>query len=349
MEQINERVSATSSRATPLTPIPYSLKTVNGELPPWRLRPRSIPLPESSPVAVNNIHACQSPTPSSDWLTFFDSSNPLILPAGTSHSLDIQAEVHSTAFTKWIFSSENGSEVKLRLTYSEGYELDPRQYPWLRTKGDRLDSKNGHLLGPYDEVTLQLSPGQSVIYEPFWFRTFRLIRVQIEVGDQPIKLVSFEATQVNYPMGVKAEWKEPAMRENEKIWEVSIRTLRNCMFDGYSDCPFYEQLQYALFSQSVLRLNSTLTRPFKDILVTVDLSGYSITFFQATTVSCVKQLQILRLQSLPKASPNPVSRHTSRKSSPPSPSTGSYRYPIIIYTLAIHLTLNHSSPRLMVS
>lgn len=267
-----------------MTPIPYSLKTLNGELPPWRLRPRSIPLPESSPVAVNCIHACQSPIPPSDWFTFFDSSEPLILPAGTSHSLDIQAEVHSTAFTKWIFFSEKGSEVKFRLTYSEGYELDPRQYPWLRTKGDRLDSKNGHLLGPYDEVTLQLSPGQTVIYEPFWFRTFRLIRLQIEVGDQPIKLMSFEAVQVNYPIGVKAEWKEPAMKENEKIWEVSIRTLRNCMFDGYSDCPFYEQLQYALFPPSAFCLNSTLTRSFKDIPATVDLSDCSTIFFQATTV-----------------------------------------------------------------
>ncbi|KAL0254258.1 hypothetical protein I308_101639 [Cryptococcus tetragattii IND107] len=248
---INERVSVTSSRATPLTPIPYSLKTLNGELPPWRLRPRSIPLPESSPVTVNCIQACQSPIPPSDWFASFDSSEPLILPAETSHSLDIQAEVHSTAFTKWIFFSEKGSKVEFRLTYSEGYELDPRQYPWLRTKGDRLDSKNGHLLGPYDDVTLQLSPGETVIYEPFWFRTFRLIRLQIEVGDQPIKLISFEAAQVNYPLGVKAEWKEPAMKENEKIWEVSIRTLRNCMFDGYSDCPFYEQLQYSGDSRSV--------------------------------------------------------------------------------------------------
>lgn len=119
MEQINERVSTTSYRATPLIPIPYSLKTLNGELPPWRLRPRSIPQPESSPVAVSCIHACQSPVPPSDWFTLFDSSKPLILPAGTSHSLDIQADVHSTAFTKWIFSSEKGSEVKLRLTYSE--------------------------------------------------------------------------------------------------------------------------------------------------------------------------------------------------------------------------------------
>lgn len=96
--------------------------------------------------------------------------------------------------------------------------------------------------------------------------------------------MSFEAVQVNYPIGVKAEWKEPAMKENEKIWEVSIRTLRNCMFDGYSDCPFYEQLQYALFPPSAFCLNSTLTRSFKDIPATVDLSDYSTIFFQATTV-----------------------------------------------------------------
>ena len=69
------------------------------------------------------------------------------------------------------------------------------------------------------------------------------MQVDITVGQEPVDVLSFEATQVNYPLAVKASWKEPGDEHSQRIWEVSIRTMRNCMFDGYSDCPFYEQLQ----------------------------------------------------------------------------------------------------------
>jgi hypothetical protein len=131
----------------------------------------------------------------------------------------------------------------MRVTYSEGYELEPRSYPFFRSKSNRLNADVGHIVGPNDELTLNLPESQIVIYEPFWFRTFRLMRIEITVGLHPILLLSFDATQVNYPMAVKASWKEPDNKQNEQIWDVSIRTMRNCMFDGYSDCPFYEQLQ----------------------------------------------------------------------------------------------------------
>ena len=132
--------------------------------------------------------------------------------------------------------------MKFKVTYSEGYELEPRSYPFFRSKADRLDAKGGHIIGPYDEVVVRVSETES-FYEPFWFRTFRVFRLEITVNEEPVELKSFEATQVNYPMAVKASWKEPGYTQSEDIWDVSIRTMRNCMFDGYSDCPFYEQLQ----------------------------------------------------------------------------------------------------------
>ncbi|WVQ76529.1 hypothetical protein IAR50_006199 [Cryptococcus sp. DSM 104548] len=248
---INERTSP-STPSVPQVPVAYSFKLLNGELSPWRLRPRPIPLPESTPVRVQTIHACSSSTSSSEWSSFLSGSSPLTLPQNTSHTLDIQADVHSTAFIRLVLFSPSSTRVKLKINYSEGYELDPRQYPWLRTKGNRLDPK-GHLLGPFDEIELELPGGEEVVWEPFWFRTFMLLRFSITTSSRPVTLGSFTADQVNYPMDVKAGWKEGGMegREREKMWEVSIRTLRNCMFDGYSDCPFYEQLQYSGDSRSV--------------------------------------------------------------------------------------------------
>lgn len=130
----------------------------------------------------------------------------------------------------------------MRMTYSEGYERKPRLYPWLRTKDDRLDS-TGLLIGPYDQMELELPRGEVVIYEPFWFRAFHLIRLEIETVKNGAELVAVKATQVNYPFHVKAEWENESDIDSDKILDVSVRTMRNCMLDGYSDCPFYEQLQ----------------------------------------------------------------------------------------------------------
>jgi hypothetical protein len=201
-------------------------------------------MPEETPVAVSTVRACHSTASTTDWTASQSGSRPLSLSAGTSHTLEVQADVHSTAFLHWKFkATEARSQIRLRVTYSEGYEHEPRNYPFFRTKSDRLDAEIGYIIGPYDEVVLDLPAGHIVVYEPFWFRTFRLIRLEIDVGSAAVELVSFDAVQVNYPMAVKASWKEPGDEQSEKIWDVSIRTMRNCMFDGYSDCPFYEQLQ----------------------------------------------------------------------------------------------------------
>ncbi|KAL5046138.1 hypothetical protein BDW71DRAFT_197861 [Aspergillus fruticulosus] len=248
---INERISPVEL-SPQVTPIVYGIKTVNGELAPWRLRPRPIPLHEESSVAVSTVRSCSSAIPAEEWSAGLSQGKPLLLPEGSSHTFELQADVHSTAFLRWTFQATGkASTVQLKVTYSEGYELNPRAYPFFRTKDDRLDAKNGHLIGPFDEVHLPIPASKEAIYEPFWFRTFRLLRVEITVGSEPVAFVSLTASQVNYPLDVKASFSNPSDPDSARIWDVSIRTMRNCMFDGYSDCPFYEQLQYSGDSRSV--------------------------------------------------------------------------------------------------
>jgi hypothetical protein len=233
--------------------------TLNGDLLPWRLRPRPIAMPEESHAAVNIVRKCHSEIAIEDWTKSFSQDKMLCLPSNSSHTLELQADVHSTAFVRWTFTAAKQSQVRLKITYSEGYELEPRSYPFFRTKTDRLDAESGHLLGPFDEVTLNVHEGKIATYEPFWFRTFRIMRLEIEVGPEPVDFLSFEALQVNYPMAVKGSWKESDDAYSGQIWDVSIRTMRNCMFDGYSDCPFYEQLQYAGDTRTVAMFHYLLS------------------------------------------------------------------------------------------
>ncbi|KAM5387014.1 hypothetical protein ACJZ2D_000307 [Fusarium nematophilum] len=247
---INERITP-STRSAPVTPMPYGIRTLNGELSPWRLRPREIPMPEQTPVAVTTIRACDSDVASNDWSSLLSDKKPLTLAAGSQHVLQLQADVHSTAFLRWTFQAASKSQIRLKVTYSEGYELKPRAYPFFRTKADRLDAKNAYLIGPHDDVTLDIPESQTVTYEPFWFRTFRILQLEVTVGPEPVQLLSFITDQANYPLAVKAAWSQPQDEHSSQMWDVSIRTMRNCMFDGYSDCPFYEQLQYSGDSRSV--------------------------------------------------------------------------------------------------
>ena len=259
--QISERV-APKSLGPALSPVGYGIRTTNGELAPWRLRPRAIAVPEETPVAIDIVRKCDSSISVSDWTSYLAGKSTLVLAAGSEHTLEIQADVHSTAFLHWSFRAvqHDGqvaqtatARVHLKVMYSEGYENEPRNYPFFRSKSDRLDAEHGYLIGPFDEATLELpSDGSAVTYEPFWFRTLRIMRLQISVNTAlPVQLVSFGATQVNYPMGIKASFKHPTDADSAAMWDVSIRTMRNCMFDGYVDCPFYEQLQYSGDSRSV--------------------------------------------------------------------------------------------------
>lgn len=238
--EINERAEPTPAQAK-VKPVLYGFKLTNGELSPWRLSPRIIPLPEQTPIRIQTIRALQSSQDETSWQAVLRSDKPLVLAGDSRHVLDLQADVHSTAFLRFAFKSSKPTKITLKATYSEGYELEPRRYPWLRTKTDRLDAKNGQLLGPHDEVTLDVSP-EGTVYEPFWFRTFRLIRLELTVGSEEVEFSSFQATQANYPLDVKAIWSEPGDQFSKDIFDISIRTMRNCMFDAYSDCPFYEQL-----------------------------------------------------------------------------------------------------------
>ena len=54
-------------------------------------------------------------------------------------------------------------------------------------------------------------------------------------------------TTTNYPLEVLASFQTPETKNpTSELWNTSIHTLRNCMHDCYEDCPFYEQLQYAM-------------------------------------------------------------------------------------------------------
>ena len=87
-----------------------------------------------------------------------------------------------------------GSGAVIRMMTSEGYVSKLPSSPGeFAVKGDRTDWKNGHLHGFIDtyQTAGNGTKEQPECYEPFWFRTFRFVRLEIQTADEPITMESF--------------------------------------------------------------------------------------------------------------------------------------------------------------
>ena len=66
----------------------------------------------------------------------------------------------------------------------------------------------------------------------------------MRLGGEELLLNGFDLEQVHYPLDIRAHLNTFSL--DDRLWTTSIQTLVNCMHDCYEDCPFYEQLQYAM-------------------------------------------------------------------------------------------------------
>ncbi|KAL6409172.1 Bacterial alpha-L-rhamnosidase [Ilyonectria robusta] len=249
--------------------VSHKFLTSFGLATPWRLSPRLIPYPHLEASAFKAVHNISSSVSRSSWENMLlqpKEHNPdmsVLLPAGTVHHVELEVEHHTTAYIAFQFLRPEASGSSLSVTYSECYEDEPVQLPYVRAKGDRRDTSKS-LFGPRDRYVFAgpLEPGAAMkhyetekheeYFAPFHFRTFRFMALDIEVASSAdLVLQRIDITKTNYPLQVTAEFNPPAdALWARDLWTVSLRTLINCMHDCYEDCPFYEQLQYAMDTRS---------------------------------------------------------------------------------------------------
>lgn len=252
---------------------PHKIFNAFGLVSPWKLSPRQIPFANFRPAIFSTIHNIRSTSNDAevvDWqaclLAKSSNRTPVRLAAGTIHHVELEASHHLTAFMSFLFERPENPGAEIKITYSECYE-DVPDNPQFRQKADRRDTSK-KLLGPYDTFILggriyeQEDPSSAyhesgedmVIFAPFHFRTFRFIAIDIAVNsDSDLIFHGVQITRTKYPLDVLAQF-SPGGRDVtlpvQKMWETSILTLENCMHDCYEDCPFYEQLQYAMDTRS---------------------------------------------------------------------------------------------------
>ena len=166
-------------------------------------------------------------------------------------------------------------KARIKLTYAERYISDG---------SDSREDKSGKLIGDYDIIDLD----GEIVFEPFWFRCFRFIGVEV-LGEAELSDACIYET--GYPLSVSDDYNFYDEADN-RLWDISVRTLKCCMTDTFNDCPYYEQLQYAMDTYLQIIYASKITsddrlwkRAMRDFAMSVNSEGIT----QSRTPSQLKQ------------------------------------------------------------
>lgn len=138
-----------------------------------------------------------------------------------------------TAYVKYCFSKGKGAKVSF--IYAERFMGENEE---IR----RDDYVNGVLEGMQDEIILD---GTELVYEPFWYRTFRFVKVVIETSNCEALFRKPWFMETGYPLHVQTTVSSSEKWVNE-VWKICVKTLERCMNETYMDCPYYEQMQFPM-------------------------------------------------------------------------------------------------------
>lgn len=227
------------SYATPVMETIHSF----GVIDRWPLMPRTIPPLTETPKKFAKIMRSEG-WPADKTAEAAGLHDVLLAPRSRAW-IEIDAGELTTAYLRAGFSGGRGASV--RLLPAECYERKTESGGRLKSVRDEA-SEDSFLLGDsdvYRVAGIGADSSSPEIYEPFWFRTFRFVRLEIETADEPLTFHSLEYRETGYPLEAVARFgsSDPS---SALLWDISIRTLKRCMHETYEDCPYYEQLQYTM-------------------------------------------------------------------------------------------------------
>lgn len=224
---------------------------------PYGLLPRMIPMLEEDKTArFVDVFSPGGAAPQAGWKALVEADQPLRIPAGQTTVVILDAGRMTTAFP--VLRTSGGAGAQVRLTYAEALRL-PRDTPGAQLLGKPQSLANlaSHFA---DEASAWTFDRRGIVmgwsdrwepagraaecFEPWHWRAFRYIGVEITTGAAPLELCGLRHRFTAYPYQIAADFRcsEPRW---EKIWRTALHTMRLCSHETFEDCPHYEQMQYA--------------------------------------------------------------------------------------------------------
>ena len=165
--------------------------------------------------------------------SFLRGTSDLLVPAKTRVVLLLDQGHLTNAFT--VLETSGGAGSTIRLVYTEALK-DAKG-----NKGNRNEIEGKTIAGVRDEF--RPDGGAHRRFETLWFRTYRFVQMEIETGDEALRVHDLHGIFVGYPFKLAARF-DSDLAWLADMWEINWRGARLCAWETYFDTPYYEQLQY---------------------------------------------------------------------------------------------------------
>lgn len=224
----------------------YLKSDMRDAISPANLKVRTIPFLFRKNRKIERVIKIESSLYNENiWEDMLLRNKPIVIPANTEEIVELDAGEEMIGYLRLLFKGGKGAQIFIQ--QAESYVLNEKSQIGQSLKCDRTDVLHGHLEGNTDSCLVAGNGTDSnpEKYEPFWYRTFRFIRMRIVTDQEPLTILSFDYEETGYPLNIQSHVTTTDV-SLEKIWDISARTLQRCMLETYVDCPFYEQLQYIM-------------------------------------------------------------------------------------------------------
>ncbi len=160
------------------------------------------------------------------------------------YNMILDAGTYTTAMLRYEFRASEGT--KINLIYSECPLTRAEDGTLFKNMRDNIYGAIEYGKPDYDHYDEIYASGSAQVYEPFFYRAYRFIRVECSEKPEFFYASSarytydFEKDTINGGIGSF----ECSDKKYLKFWEVSRNTLECCTHETFVDCPYYEQQQY---------------------------------------------------------------------------------------------------------
>ena len=199
----------------------------------WALVPSSLPAREMTYQRLIKLRSAEGLVIPAN---FPAAKAAITVPAHTTASILLDQTFLTNAYLTLNFST--GKNAGISIGYAESlYEKNTKG----TRKGNRDSVAGKEFIGRIDSLISDGSKDQR--FTTLNFRTYRYIRIFIHTENDPLVIDDLYGTFTGYPFKRRASISS-GYPEINQLLDIGWRTARLNAWETYTDCPYYEQLQY---------------------------------------------------------------------------------------------------------